>query len=530
MKRDIDCLVIGYNEMNFSDYHKILSGMSKKSGAYRDLNLNFINYKDTEYTVTGIFNELLNIGNEKDKLNIGNTFSATISYLCSYLSRRNLTFDYINSFSSQKEQLVNMLLNDNVLTIAITTTYYVAAFPIIEIVSFIKEYNAKAKIIIGGPFIANSINTLGTNELQYLLNVLKADFYINESKGEESLVQLIECIKNDESYDKVPNLWLNNGKVSAISKKDESLLNDNWVDWSLFKDRINNIVNVRTAISCPFLCSFCGFPQHAGEYQTMDIKYVEKELDMLNQINSVSGIYFIDDTFNIPSDRFKKILEMLIKKKYRFKWHSYFRCQYADEEMVQMMKESGCEGVFLGIESCNEEILENMNKHANPDDYLNGIHLLKKNDIITFASFIVGFPGETEETANQLIEFIEESAPTFYRTQVWYCDKITPIWDSRGKFMIKGEKFSWSHSSMNSETAFDLVDKIFLNVKKSIWLPQYNFCFPGIFQILHRGISLANLKEFLNCFNEGIKEKLLFSNNISLNLERQMCDALGLYP
>ena len=53
------------------------------------------------------------------------------------------------------------------------------------------------------------------------------------------------------------------------------------------------------------------------------------------------GDLFIDDTFNVPPERFKDLLRMMINKKYVFKWHSYFRCQFADEEMVSLMKESG---------------------------------------------------------------------------------------------------------------------------------------------------------------------------------------------
>ena len=62
------------------------------------------------------------------------------------------------------------------------------------------------------------------------------------------------------------------------------------------------------------------------------------------------------------------------------------------------MKESGCDGVYLGLESGCDEVLENMNKKATIKEYQRGLDSLKENDITTFASFIVGFPGESNET------------------------------------------------------------------------------------------------------------------------------------
>lgn len=82
--------------------------------------------------------------------------------------------------------------------------------------------------------------------------------------------------------------------------------------------------------------------------------------------------------------------------------------------------------------------LNNMNKSADIDKYKEGIKLLKENGIVTMASFIIGFPGETYETVKDTINFIEETQPDFYRAQLWYCEPITPIWNKKDKYGIKG--------------------------------------------------------------------------------------------
>ena len=124
-------------------------------------------------------------------------------------------------------------------------------------------------------------------------------------------------------------------------------------------------------------------------------------------------------------------------------------------------------------------------------------------------NFIIGFPGEIEKTVGDTIEFIKESGIDFYRTQLWYCDTLTPICKQRQKYDINGSNFQWSHAAMNSREACDIIDNIFLSVKTSLWLPQHGFDFTTIFHLANRGIPLGNIKHFIRGFNDLVEEKLL---------------------
>jgi radical SAM PhpK family P-methyltransferase len=526
MEKTIDCLFIGHNEMDFDEYEKTIRKMGVNSGAYRDLSLNFIWY-DRPYSVSEIFNALFfsdidssgaNVENGTYRVNetfkplsIGENFSASIAYLGTYLKKRGFTFDFVNSFQDKKDELKEKLKKENILTIAITTTLYVSALPILEIMDFIRKYNHTAKIILGGPFVSTQVRNREPEELNYLFaHTIGADFYVNSSQGEAALVKIIHALKKGLLFEGINNIYYKvNGKyVSTPSIREENLLSDNMVDWTLFADRVGEYVNVRTSISCPFSCSFCGFPEHAGKYQTAEVDAVEKELKQLNKIKTMKSIHFIDDTFNVPVKRFKEILRMMIKNKFEFRWHSYFRCQFADRETVQLMKESGCEGVFLGLESGNDQILKIMNKTTTTDAYLKGIELLKEAGIMTFGNFIIGFPGETYQTIQDTVAFIEKSGLDFFRVQLWYCEPITPIFREKDKYDLNGESFEWSHKTMNSREASDYIDEIFLCRRKSVWVPQYNFDFDTFWHQVHRGMSLEQVGNFLRSFNDGVREKL----------------------
>jgi radical SAM PhpK family P-methyltransferase len=512
--------------MDFERYEKSIREMGTHSGAYRDLNLNFFRHEGTPYHVSAFYNALRQDGQIPGKLleplRVNEAFSATISYLGTYLHRRGFAFEFINSFQDEKEELAEKLKKNNILTIAITTTYYVFVLPILEVVEFIKQYNQTAKIIVGGPFISTQVRTQDEASLLYLLEkVIAADFYVNSSQGETTLVNLLGALKEDLPLDNINNIYYRDGNrcIATPLLKENNKIAENYVNWDLFRGRVGSYANVRTAISCPFSCSFCGFPRHAGAYQTSPPQILEKEFNGFERLESLVGINVIDDTFNVPVKRFKELLRMMINNRYTFKWMSNFRCQFVDRETIELMKQSGCEGVFLGIESASDRILKNMNKAASVAKYLEGISLLKEYGILTFGSFIIGFPGETSETVQQSIDFIEESGIDFFRAHLWYCDPITPIWQEREKYHIKGECFEWSHATMDARTACDWVDKIFINTKNSTWIPQYNFDFDNLWHLLHRGFSIEQIREFLTIFNSGVKEKLMNPSRDELSPE-----------
>jgi radical SAM PhpK family P-methyltransferase len=530
MEKIIDCFFIGHNEMEFVEYEKKVRKMGTHSGAYRDLNLNFIQYNHKPYSVSNIFNFFYfsnpDLNKQVKPLHLGETFSAAIAYLGTYLNRRGLSFDYVNSFGHQKEELAEKLKKENIRTVGIITTLYVSVFPILEIMDFIKKYNQTAKVIIGGPFVSTQFRTMDDASLEYLLKSIDADCYVNSAQGEATLVKIIHALSNNLPLDGINNIYYKSpngcGYVSTPILEENNQLSEHMVNWDLFSDRVGEYASIRTSISCPFSCAFCGFPQHAGKYQAASVEAIEKELRLLNKIETVKSVQFIDDTFNIPVKRFKEILKMLVKNKIRFKWYSHFRCQFADREMVELMKESGCEGVFLGIESGNDQILKNMKKAADVDKYLKGIALLNQYEILTYGSFIIGFPGETKDTVKDTVQFIREGGLDFFRTQLWYCEPITPVWQEKEKYNLTGKSFEWSHATMDSPGACDLVEDIFLSIDNPIWVPQYNFECDGLFHLIHRGFTWGEVKNLLRSFTNAVREKLVAPSEKEISFDALM--------
>ncbi len=510
-----DCLLIGHNEMDFEQYEKMVEAFGIDSEVYRDTALDFVYYGNKPYTIAGMYNYLAEDKRGSlqtiEPMGIGNILSPAIVYLGSYLNKRGFTFDFINSFQDQKELLAEKLMKGNIRSIGITTTFYLTAAPIIEIISFIRKYNESIKIIVGGPFILSRYRTLEGYALKGFWRVMHADFYIINSQGEQALTEILCSLKqNSSDYTAVKNIAYRSGNQYVVNEiiPEKNILQENMVDWELFSGAIKSTASVRCSISCPYKCAFCNIPEREGAYQTIDVSALESELNQLQRLNIVKRINFVDDTFNIPTDRFKNILRMMIKNRYPFKWIGYFRSQFADREMLELMKESGCLGVFLGVESGNPEVLTNMNKFSDVDKYYRVIEMLREYDIVSYVSMIIGFPGETLHTAEDTISFIKQSKPDFYNVNALYLDQHTPIWRVKDKYGVTGQDYQWSHQTMDSKTACDIVDRMLLEIDDSIYVPEYNFEFPGIFNLMDRGMSLEQSKEFISLFSQGVKEKL----------------------
>lgn len=90
-------------------------------------------------------------------------------------------------------------------TVAITTTLYTSSAPILEIISFIRTYNDRCKIVVGGPFIYSQIK-FDWRTQKRLFQYIGADFYVISHEGEQTLANLIQALKANASMDQVDNL------------------------------------------------------------------------------------------------------------------------------------------------------------------------------------------------------------------------------------------------------------------------------------------------------------------------------------
>jgi radical SAM PhpK family P-methyltransferase len=501
MMRIIDCIIIGYNEVEFNELAHKQKQFMNRSGAYSELKTNSVLLDGKRCTYIELLNSVLAKATGTPwNLNPFEMPNLGVAYLASFLQRRNFSVEFVNFFNFGRSKLADLLLKSP-RAVVITTTYYVDDEPIKQIVKFVRQHNSEVKIIVGGPRIFNICyaNNLHTQDL--IFRAIGADIYINDSQGESTLAKILACLQDCSGVDlaEVSNL------IYKVDKKtfnrterviENNDLNENSVNWrNLERNFYIPTTYLRTARSCPFSCAFCNYPTFAGSHALTSIEMIENELRYLCE-DGVKNIIFIDDTFNVPLPRFKELCRLMIRNKFNFNWVSFFRCSNADDEAFALMQQSGCIGVYLGIESGDQQILKNMNKFANLDRYRYGIKNLTERGILTLASLIVGFPGETRESVLNTIDFLQDCPTTFYNVQLYYHDPLAPIQKRREEFGIRGAGYSWQHNSMDWKEAAYLMEYMIENISKSALLPLYSFSIWTVPYLLQHGMSVEQIIGF----------------------------------
>jgi anaerobic magnesium-protoporphyrin IX monomethyl ester cyclase len=160
-----------------------------------------------------------------------------------------------------------------------------------------------------------------------------------------------------------------------------------------------------TSRGCPAGCTYC--IKHVSYQYSARVRSPElimKEMWRLKELG-IHNIHMYADLFTVARDQVIELCQRMIDENIQIKWTCNSRVDYVDEEMLELMGKAGCRLISWGIESGNEQILKHARKGAYPDKAERALRWAKKAGIMNWGYFIIGLPGETEETIRQTIDF-----------------------------------------------------------------------------------------------------------------------------
>src|SRR5687767_9114602 len=186
----IDCLIIGFNDVEFSSYVDDVRMMGEDSGPFRDLRLAYIEMDGKPMRALDVLSRLRkpDPGGHRPFFHNADFLWPVVMCLGTFLSRRGFSFDYVNLFHLEKEKVAAKLAQ-GVRSVAITTTLYVSPQPIIEIVGFVRRHDPDVPIVVGGPYVSNQTASMDQPDLDALFDYLGADYYVTGREGELTLAR-----------------------------------------------------------------------------------------------------------------------------------------------------------------------------------------------------------------------------------------------------------------------------------------------------------------------------------------------------
>ncbi len=173
--------------------------------------------------------------------------------------------------------------------------------------------------------------------------------------------------------------------------------------------RRNPVGAIETSRGCPFQCIFCNKSVFGSRFRVKSPPRVVDEMAAMLRAG-FREIHIWEDGFATNPDHAKAVCDEIVRRGLKFPWNVYngIRIGRLDEELFRKLKQAGCYRVSLGIESGSQEILDRVNKGITLDQVRNTVSLARSAGVETLSFFLVGLPGETEETMRRTIDFARE--------------------------------------------------------------------------------------------------------------------------
>lgn len=283
---------------------------------------------------------------------------------------------------------------------AMTATYASAQ----QILRISKEINPAIVTVLGGRH--------PTALPELCLSDSDADFIVM-GDGEETFCDLLENLDNPQKVTGIAFLDLQRKPVInpprvrklsideypmpvIVSKLQKYGFEDGsksaYFSWSLLSAR-----------GCPFQCVYCA-TEHQVRFRS--IENVMHEIRTMKNRFGITHFSFEDDTFSLREDRMRELCRALAAE--NVKWACVTRVDTLNEEMVKLMRQSGCTQVYLGIETGSAKTLARIRKKISIEQVENALRLFKKYRIPAMGFFIIGFHWETFADMKQTVHLIKK--------------------------------------------------------------------------------------------------------------------------
>jgi len=274
-----------------------------------------------------------------------------------------------------------------------------------------------AVTILGGPHPS----AVPLETMDFFRNNLDYAFQGEAEIGFSKLIDKLAGIK-DCSFEDIEGLiWRKHGDIRINEKhfiRDIDSLGG--VSWDLIKPQAYPpaqhgaffkkfpIAPIMVTRGCPYSCTFCaGFNVSGKILRKRNVQNVISEIRMLHDDLGIREFHIVDDNFTLDKEYANNFLQALKATNLNMSWAvpNGIRMDTLDDEILELMKETGLYLISLGIESGTDRILNLMKKNITVDKIKSSVAMIRRHGIEIAGFFIVGFPGETKEDIERTIDF-----------------------------------------------------------------------------------------------------------------------------
>jgi anaerobic magnesium-protoporphyrin IX monomethyl ester cyclase len=351
-----------------------------------------------------------------------------------YLEQKGFDNDIFDSTFSTFGKLCDHLIANKPDVLGIYTNL-MTRINVIRIIRFIrsKPELSSVKIVLGGPEVRQ--------HAEPLLKVGADVIVIGE--GEESMYEVCAAFRDGFSLENVAGIqWTSDDGVLFINPerellKDINLLpfpNRKKVDLQKYFDAWKNAhgessVSVSTMRGCPYTCKWCSRAVYGLSYRRRSPELVADEIEELQRNYTFDSIWFVDDVFTINAKWMREFAKVIAERKIKIRYEIISRSDRLNEEMLDLLAQSGCFRIWIGAESGSQSVIDAMDRRVDVKNVREMIQLTRRKGMEAGTFIMLGYPGETENDIRETVNHLIESNPHHFTITLAYPIRGTELYE-----------------------------------------------------------------------------------------------------
>ncbi len=308
------------------------------------------------------------------------------------------------------------------------TLFTVGVWSAAEIARKVKAALPGVTVLIGGPHVSSMGN-------ETMARFPEFDYAVT-GEGEKVLMQLLETLESDGDLDTVPELiYRKEGEVRRTVGRpiNRNLDELPFPAWDLLPDFPHAyraavfdfprgpVATIAASRGCPFHCQFCDTSTFGDRVRSYSPAKVFEMMQHLSSTYGVRHIMFVDDLFLASRHRTEELCQLILDSGLKMTWSCAARVDTVKPDLLKLMKKAGCWEISFGLETGSDEMLKKMDKSAHVAESEQAVRWTNEAGIRTKGLFMLGYPGENEESMRQTMDFVRRIPLT-----IMHLTKFTP--------------------------------------------------------------------------------------------------------
>lgn len=185
-----------------------------------------------------------------------------------------------------------------------------------------------------------------------------------------------------------------------------------WMSFVNFKKR--RYIPILATRGCPFKCSFCSEPLTNPIVRFRSPKNIVDEMEKWVKELGITHFFFMDSNLTLRRSQIEGVCDEIKKRNLKITFEGWTRANLIDADIMKRLKETGLLRLSFGLESGNAQILKTIRKEVSHEEMIKAFQLIEEVGVEPACSLMIGLPGETRETVEETINFINSIPQILY--------------------------------------------------------------------------------------------------------------------